>query len=234
MSDKNFPLYGNLFFTAQVTRSSARVKDICQQLRKPSDATAKSIAKLFPACASSTKRKRKFSPADDCVFIEQQRRKKAVNPLSSGRAKTVTVVVIREIPCTIPRGSLRGQLKRMGRIKDLSFRRSLSADEVRDVILEGFKATGIENFVYLQAHRSNTLTKSEDQKLNGNEVIALAGSGCLYLQEPQTPPSSECSSPDVPADQDAVESESATGNSLSLKGIVTEMIKKLRVSEFLD
>ena len=90
----------------------------------------------------------------------------------------------------------------------------------------------MENFVYLQAQRNNNLTVFKDQKLTGNEIITLAGSGCLYLQEQQqTPPSSECSSPNVPAHQDAVESGSTVRNTPSLKGVVTEIIKKLRVSE---
>ena len=38
-------------------------------------------------------------------------------------------------------------------------------------------------YKYLSANRRNKLTVAEKQQLNGNDVIKLAGSGSLYLQQ---------------------------------------------------
>lgn len=57
--------------------SSAKARNLCRSLEKPSEANAKVLASLFPACASSrTKRPAKFDPLDDCVAAEAHRRKK--------------------------------------------------------------------------------------------------------------------------------------------------------------
>lgn len=54
----------------------------CRELGKPSEQTAKTLRKLFPACSSfkkATAQKRKFDPKAECVAITQKRKKKAAN-----------------------------------------------------------------------------------------------------------------------------------------------------------
>ena len=50
-------------------------------------------------------------------------------------------------------------------------------------ITTSFKDVGIMGYKYLSANRRNKLTVAEKQQLNGNDVIKLAGSGSLYLQQ---------------------------------------------------
>ena len=124
----------------------------------------------------------KFNPIDECVAAEQQRKKKAAIPRYKGRAKCLTTVVLKDLPSTIPKGGPRDKLKEAGRVKELCFRRILSEKEVNTLILEGFQGIKLSEFEYLQC-KDGSLVVAEKQKLNGNEVIMLAGCGCLYLYE---------------------------------------------------
>lgn len=86
----------------QVEQSTLKVKSLCERLKEPPTATSRAIASLFPACGS----KGKFDPLQDCVVGERQRQKKAANPAVRGRSKTVTVVVLKDIPRSIPKGGV--------------------------------------------------------------------------------------------------------------------------------
>ena len=81
----------------------------------------------------------------------------------------------------IPRGLAREKIRSEGRIKDASFYRFFSYEEVRDVIVKCFPS--IKDFVFLQAHKDNTLTVSAKQNLDGSGVIELAKHGSLYIVE---------------------------------------------------
>ena len=93
------------------------------------------------------------------------------------------MVLLKEIPPTIPKGPIRERLKRTGRIRTLNFNRIMSENEVKWSILNGFSDTNIENFHFLQSTKDNRLLKSEHQSVDGNAVIKLAGSGSLYIQQ---------------------------------------------------
>ena len=102
-------------------KSSGKAKDICRRLGKPSEANAKVLANLFPACASSTKnKKRKFDPTDDCIVAGQHRRKKSASQ-SKGRSKQITVVLLSNIPSSIPKGAAREELKKKGKVREVAF-----------------------------------------------------------------------------------------------------------------
>ena len=105
---------------------------------------------------------------------EEQRRKKATNPSVKGRSKCPKVVALTEIPSCIPKGLQREELRKAGRVKELSFRRVMSEHEVQQVIHEGFQ---IKAFQFLQGGRDNTLKVNATQSLDGNAAIQLAGSG---------------------------------------------------------
>ena len=136
---------------------------------------------MFPACASA-KKKRKFDPHEACVAASQQHKKKAANPNYKGRSKALEVVVLKELS-VIPRGPSRDRLEETGRIKEIHIHRIMSAVEVTNFITTSFKDVGIMGYKYLSANRRNKLTVAEKQQLNGNDVIKLAGSGSLYLQQ---------------------------------------------------
>ena len=94
--------------------SSNRAKGLCKKLGKPSEANAKDLATLFPACALS-RNKRKFDPTEESVVAEQHRRKKSATP--KGRYKLITVVLLKDIPSSIPKGATQEQLKKKGQVK---------------------------------------------------------------------------------------------------------------------
>ena len=145
--------------------------------------TKKALSTLFPACASRSSKKRKFDPTEESVVATQQKKKKASNTKYKGRCKSVNVVVLKELPNIVPRGSIRTRLETFGRIKDLYFHRVMSEKEVNDVILSGFEDIGVESFRFLKALKGNTLTVAKKQELDGTAIIKMAGSGSVYLQE---------------------------------------------------
>jgi len=157
--------------------------NLCSRLKKPSQVNAKVMADLFPSFKSSSTKKIKFDPVQECVATEQQRKKKAANPKCKGRAKCISVVVLKDIPPTIPKGMQRDSLRSSGYLKELWFRRILSEEEVTTLIRDGFKAINLEEFEYLQCCKNSSLKVAVKQNLNGNEVVTLAGSGCLYVHE---------------------------------------------------
>ena len=157
------------------------IKDIVRSLKKPSDTNVKALVKLFPS--KSGVNKPAFDPTSDCVAIDNQRRKKRANLNSKGRSKRLKVLLVKEVPCTLPKGPLREQLSKVGRLKEVSFTRVMSECHCQDVILDAFKAIGLKKFCFLQAHKNHSLQLASNQVLDGNSVINLAGSGSLYLQE---------------------------------------------------
>ena len=154
----------------------------CSKLKKRSHGNAAVISSLFPSIAS---RKRKFDP-----YGSEAVPKKATIPHLKGRSKTLTIVVLKQIMLTIPKKEIRENLRKEGRIKELGFHRIMSSSEVQVLVLKVFKSINLENFQYLKCCKDSHLIVFEKQKLDGNGVIALAGCGCLYLQEL---PSSSCS-----------------------------------------
>ncbi len=152
----------------------------------------------------------KFDPVEECVVAEQHRRKKGAKG-AKGRSKTLTVVVVNEIPACIPKGAMRERLRKIGRIKDIAFQRYLDEEEVHDLLKESFSDLGDVSFQYLQPHKKNVLTVAKEQELNGIDVIELAKSGSLYLKSIFN---------DVPKDSTAEVLQNAT-----------RVVDKLNVSE---
>ena len=166
------------FFPLLQIGSKAKVKTLCQSLSKPSEATTKSLSKLFPG----TVNKRKFDPLNECINSESKRKKKAAVLQCKGRPKQVKVVYLQSNPVIIPKGTTRETIKKEGRIKDVPFHRFISNDEVKQLINEVFPTFSSE-FVFLQGHKDNTLSLASKQDLDGKGVIELAKHGCLYLLE---------------------------------------------------
>jgi len=94
------------------------------------------MATLFPSIGSTTVKKNKFDPFDDCVATQRQHHKKAASPYSKGRSKSLTTVVLKNVPSTIPKGVLREHLRKEEHVKELAFRRIMSSDEVRLMVLQ--------------------------------------------------------------------------------------------------
>ena len=117
---------------------------------------------------------------------ESKRKKKAAVAKCKGRPKQVTVVYLNSIPKVIPKGTSREKLKKEGRIKDIPFHRFISKDEVQEIITASFPEFS-KKFKFLQGRKSNTLSLSSNQDLDGNGVIELAKHGSLYLLESDVP-----------------------------------------------
>lgn len=191
----------------------------------------------------------KFDPSDDCVATEAHRRKKAAT-LGKGRAKKLKVVVLKEIPSSIPKGSQRDSLKRKGRIMDLSFHRCMTSKETVEHISNAFKDLGnVDNLQFLQAHRDNTLRVADKQELDGVGVIKLAANGSLYLKQsdyvvavtnPTKSPESEAQSSSSVATNSVVNKDQAQCSNVPLHDpetqkvirLADEIVSKLRVSPF--
>lgn len=154
--------------------------DLCAKLKSPSQANAKVMAELF---LSSKSKKMNFNAINKCVAAEQQRKKKAANTRCKGRAKCLTTVVLKDLTSTIPKGAQRDDLRKSGHVKELWFRRILSEKEVNTLILDSFQTIKLRKFEYLQCCKDSSLVVAQKQTLNGNEVVTLAGCGCLYLHE---------------------------------------------------
>ena len=138
------------------------------------------------------KRPLKFDPTDECVASEQQRRKKAVTP-GKGRPKQLQVVILEDIPPTIPKGIARDHLRKENRIKNLHFYRSMSVYETMNIITEAFKDINLKGLKFLQAYKSNCLREADEQALDGAGVIKLAGCGSLYLTQVISSSATSCS-----------------------------------------
>ena len=195
---------------------------MCKSLGKPSEANAKVLASLFPACARN-KRPLKFNPDSECVASEAKRKKKAATP-GKGRAKKLMVVLLESIPLTVPKGASREKLKKAGRIVELHFFRSMTASETMEVIKSAFKDVGndISNLKYLQAYRDNTLQAPVHQQLDACGIIKLAGSGSLYVVQ------STCPSEDL-SDHEASKDIDFPQKTQQLIDRAGEVLRKLQV-----
>ena len=109
------------------------------------------------------------------VIAEQQQ---AANSLIK-RSKTVTVVLLKEIPATLPRGPIREQLRRFGRIKNISVNQTMTESEVKNLIMTTYLDIAIHQFEYLGVTKSHSLTVASNQCLDGRGLINLAGNGCV-------------------------------------------------------
>ena len=150
---------------------------------KPSKSSAAAIAKLFGnATNAGHSRKRSFDPTAECVVAAQQAKKKATNQRMKN--KTLSVVLLKEKPAVVPKGRSRSKLTESGRIVKLQFKRCMKASEVRNVISNAFSEfQGVEKAQYLRCEKNNIMLLNENQELDGDDVIDLAGQGSLYLTQ---------------------------------------------------
>ena len=152
----------------------------CKRFGRPDVKCAATLKHLFPATSSTGSAKRKFNPADDCVASAAHRKKKAAN--LRVRPKSISVVMLESMPTHVPKGHARYKLVKKGHVKQIFFRRNMTAEEVRAIIVGEF--AGIDNVQtaqFLRCKPSNVLCLHQEQELDGEGVIDLAGQGSLYL-----------------------------------------------------
>lgn len=150
---------------------------MCKRISTPPSSTNKSLLnKLFhgrsPALGIGSKRS--FDPSEECVV---SKKKKTTKP------KTISVCFLeefRENSC-IPRRSARTKLHDSGRFGKISVTRDMSADQVKEALMELFTIKST-HLTYLKSV-DNKLSINEEQHLSGDDVIKVAGQGSLYFFE---------------------------------------------------
>ena len=157
---------------------------MCKKVGKPGESSAAALAKLFGNTATAgPSRKRSFDPTSECVVASQRAKKKATNHQRM-KTKTLTVVLLKEKPAIVPKGRSRSKLKDSGRIVKLQFKCCMKASQVRSIISSGFSEfKGIEGAQYLRCGQDNIKVVNENQELDGDDIIDLAGQGSLYLTQ---------------------------------------------------
>ena len=148
---------------------------------KPSDTDRKILSTLFPS-SNSGQQKRKFNPTEESIAEKKKAKKKAAIP-RGGKPRTITTVLLEDIPSVVPRGVVRRKLTEKGRIKKVQIRRSMGPSEVRRVLQNAFSEfRGVSKATFLKCNQDNTFTHASPA-LNGDDVAQLAGGGSLYLLE---------------------------------------------------
>ena len=159
---------------------AAQAADAAHCLAKLSHNEAKELGKLFPSCAGTKRGQPSFDPHQEFHGLPDKKKKKRAST-SQGRPVSVTVCCLPHSTPFIPKGKVRNNLKKQGRIQDILLTRSMTSSTVRDSITRAFK--DIHNqWVYLEAGQDNLLSETK-QPLDGN--AACSRRGCLYIMEKQ-------------------------------------------------
>lgn len=151
--------------------------DLVENLKKPTKSEREALSKLFPS-TSGKRSATQFDPTAECCVSKQKRMKKAAT--TPGRPCKVEVLLLPEVYDVVPKGKKKKQLTAEGRIKTLTFRRSMNAIEVRNVIMRGFVEFQLREWVYFTTSQNNRLEVSQDQFV-GKDVVDRKGR--LYICE---------------------------------------------------
>lgn len=117
-----------------------------------------------------------FDPSDDCVIIEQQRKKKQ-GIKDKPRPLRINVVMLKKFTSVLPKGRIRKQLASSGQIQTMRVYREMSSVEIRTKILKAFE---VSQYTVLESDGTgNGLLKASEQDIDG--MYAAERRGCLYL-----------------------------------------------------
>ena len=147
-------------------------KNLLERVKKPSDSQAKALNKLFSSS--------KFNPQAECVASGAHAKKKKF--AAKLKKCSGTVVMLEKYQSRIPRGDLRQSLIDSNRIQSMMISRSMTPDEVKNIILATF---GCEDFIILECAKGGYLLKADDQVLSSQ--MASDRRGALYLCENSKP-----------------------------------------------
>ena len=112
---------------------------ICKKLSAPTNSERRELANLFPSSRATSSFKRVFDPTAECVALPQQKKKRAAGLAT--RPTSREVVLMKGFRNVVPLKKFRSQLKNERRIQSLQFKRTMSPEEVKDVIIHGFKGS---------------------------------------------------------------------------------------------
>ena len=152
---------------------------ICKKLSAPSNSERRELSNLFPSSRATGSYKRVFDPTAECLALPQQKKKKAAGLVL--RPTSREVVLMKAFRSVVPIKKFRSELKSERRIQSLQFKRTMSPEEVKQVIIRGFHhIQGFSSFQYLE-NSSNNLSIASNQEYDGVTVIERRGA--LYLCE---------------------------------------------------
>lgn len=91
-----------------------------------------------------------------------------------------------KLPPTVPKGGNRKKLNEAGRVKRLEFNRSLSKQQVKNILIKNFPRLNISNCEFYKSDANSRLqlfTLEEGSFPSGQEIIEVASKESLYIVE---------------------------------------------------
>lgn len=162
-----------------VKSSTKKAATICNQLGNPTTSTASVLSKNGPTDCG---KKRSLDPKADCVVQANKAKKKATNQRI--KIKKLTVVLLKKKPQYVPKGYERKKLKSAGRIVKIEVKRCMTQDEVRSILMEAFPAfEDVETSQFLRCGQDNIMLLNDEQDIDGEGIINLAGQGSVYMTQ---------------------------------------------------
>ena len=153
-----------LFFSQETTKQAGLV---CQKMNKPSAAHAKVLRGMFPSSSGSKKRtSTAFDPTDDCVFLDQKRKKKAAR----SKMTKISIFVLEDHSRGVPRGAARKRMIDNHRVVKVDIQRNMSPKQVKSLILREIEHLDIDTYTILECVGSR-LIEAVNQMPNGDDLI---------------------------------------------------------------
>ena len=156
--------------------STQRAESVIARVKRPSNSEAAVLASLFP-----TRKRPSFDPNAECIVTPNQKKKKLATKKRE-KAASVRVVMLKNFTKALPKGKRRRVLSSQGRMKTVKLVRSMTALQVKNIILRAYEDLKLTTFVVLDTTESgHHLIKADDQDMNGESAIRRRG--CLHLCE---------------------------------------------------
>ena len=112
----------------------------------------------------------------------QKSKKKATNQRI--KTKKLTIVLLKKKPSHVPKGYERKKLKSKGQIVKVELKRCMTSAEVRGILTKAFpEFEDLETAQYLRCGQDNIMLLNDEQVLDGEGVIDLAGQGSVYMTQ---------------------------------------------------
>ena len=152
----------------------------------PDQAHASALRRLFASSTGSLStdvaKKRSFDPANECVFANQQKKKKKARQKTS----RVQVIVISDLSKGIPKRRYKTHLAMSKRIVGVDFTQTMTPDQVRREILTKTAHLDVRGFSFLDCN-GQRLVESANQAPDGATIISNAKKrkgSVFYIYDP--------------------------------------------------
>lgn len=156
-----------------------QASDYSSKLSKPNKREAEELSKLFPhTVRTSKKRGPSFDPNETVEGVPDKKKKRGSTSL--GRCVNLTICRLPRYSTFVPKGKVRNELKKQGRLVDVKLTRSMTATVVRQAINRAYHKFDT-NWKYLVTGQDNGLILAENQSPDGNAVCTRRG--CIYIYD---------------------------------------------------